>query len=42
MSHPSASLTLAVQDKDGVDWVNSTWKDSALRVIMFKLTSGLV
>lgn len=29
-------LTLAVQDKDGIDWVSSTWKDSAFRVIIFQ------
>ena len=35
-------LTSAVRGKGDLDWVNSTWKDSEFREIMFRHTSGLV
>ncbi len=37
---PNMSLILVAQDKEGIDWVSSTWKDSAFRVIICKHISG--
>ena len=39
---PSMSLTSAVPDRDGIDWVNSIWKGLESRVITFRHTCGLV